>query len=243
MRQVAENGFSRDPAVQSACLIELQSLAADGIVCFPDIRDLNDPCQRLYYEPDGTHQPGEPCTVRADCAGAPGTITLCLNGCLQLTPGQAGSDICLGKVGADGVINAAPAVIPGTNQVIYTGAVCDVGAGLYCPPWIGPTMPTCQPLGAGGAPCTSDGTLACLSQTCSYGACAPLASAGQACDPPLCDDSSCCPTTSTTPVCTPKTPAGASCTSATTCADSGSCTNGICDQGLAVLGFCGRTYP
>jgi hypothetical protein len=112
-RQVAENGFSRDPAVQSACLTELQGLAGAGIACFPDIGDLTDPCARIYYEPSGTHQPGEPCTVVGECAGAPGTITRCLNGCLRLTPGQAGDGICLGNVDVDGTISAAPASVHG----------------------------------------------------------------------------------------------------------------------------------
>jgi hypothetical protein len=248
---VAENGFSRDPAVQSACLTELQGLAGAGIACFPDIGDLTDPCARIYYEPSGTHQPGEPCTVVGECAGAPGTITRCLNGCLRLTPGQAGDGICLGNVDVDGTISAAPASVPGTNQIISTGVVCERRAGLHCTFLSDPTTQACQPLAAGGAACSNIDPLACASKTCTAplgqtsDSCAAIASAGQSCGADtVCDDSSYCSNSgSTTPVCMPKTPVGASCTTATMCASGASCSNGVCPEGLVVLGFCGRTYP
>jgi hypothetical protein len=253
-RQVAENGFSRDPSVQSACLSELQRLASAGIACFPNSADLTDPCMQLYYEPNGSNQPGQPCTVRADCAGAPGTITLCANGCLRLTPGQAGDGVCLGNVDYDGTINAEPAVVSGTTtQIISTGVVCERGAGLHCTFVNDLSMQTCKPLGAGGAPCSTD-SLACMSETCDLttspdggtsGTCRAVVAAGEACDTSApCDDTTYCPSGSgSVPVCTPKVAAGGSCTSATVCAGGGNCTNGSCDQGLTVLGFCGRTYP
>ena len=244
--QAMRVGFSHDPAVQSACLSELQGLASAGTGCFPDVSNLGDPCNQLYYEPNGTKQPGEACTSRAECAGTAGSITLCINGCMRLTPGQAGETPCLGDVTEDGVIEAVPYAPPNSTTPISTGAVCEKGAGLYCTFTQGLAAQSCQPLQVAGATCAFSRT--CASGKCAggdqtsgaaSGACTPVASAGQPCrdDATLtqCDQDSYCEFTDSPPgVCVPKLPLGAACRDSTNCT-SGNCYGTTCMAGIVAL--------
>jgi hypothetical protein len=257
--QAESNGFSRDPVLQSACLTELQGRAADGQACFPDTSNLADPCVRVYYEPAGSHQPGEPCTVRADCAGVPGMITSCVVGmCIQMAPGKAGDATCLGDVHTDGVIVAAPQ-LQATPPPIVAGVVCEAGAGLYCKIVDGDkTLQSCQLLGAGGDPChyTSDcasgGCLGTFQSDGSLnGTCTSIVSAGQTCadaTQAVCDSASYCqfPSDSVSGVCAAKVPAGGACNGDTMC-ESDTCSNtsggaGTCAAvvGIGVIAYCGR---
>jgi hypothetical protein len=250
--QLAKNGFSRDPAVQSACLSELQDLASGGAVCHPKVADLGDPCVRLHYEPSGSKGPGEPCTAAGECAGAAGSITLCIGGCVQMARGKAGDGVCMGDASDDGVIIAAPISQPNTSQQIFKGVLCERRAGLYCSFESDQRLNTCQPLRAGGAACNY--SRSCASARCyggdstdgtAVGACHPIVSAGQQCldNFGVCDEASYCDSSVSPAVCAPRSPAGSTCTSmemcsSDSCTTDGRCTtNGFWDD----AGFCARS--
>jgi hypothetical protein len=232
-------GFSRDAALRASCLAELKALASAGISCVPEASDLSDACVRLTYEPSGPQPPGAPCRNRADCAGAPGTITLCAQVtseispagglCMRLTRGVAGSeDQCLGTVSPDGVIFAGPRYVVGRAAPVTTGAVCEEHAGLQCGQTNDIESWTCLPLRADGAACSYSTTCAskkCLTSDGSEagfdrpGTCTKRVPAGQTCNdfvsPALCDDASFCldnddPNVSGG-ICEPRRPAGSPC--------------------------------
>jgi hypothetical protein len=254
--QYIENGFSQDPALQSQCLSELEGLtAAAGPSCVPEAGDLAGACSRVLYEPSGTVEPGQLCTSRADCAGAAGTITLCVVVCIRVAPGEAGEGTCLGDVSDEGVIVAAPASEPAPLPPISTGVVCERRAGLYCSLSEDNALQTCAPLRAGGATC--DYSRTCASNDCYngdttagdlVGTCTSLVSAGQACnlDVPTsnCDGASYCDDNGTrSGLCVAKLPGGSSCNADWQC-DNDACTDGICKstteaQDVSLLGYCG----
>lgn len=257
-RQFSTNGFSRDRALQMACLDELRGLASTGGAgCVPEAWNLASSCQRVLYEPNGTSAPGQACSFRADCAGAPETVTLCVAGaCIRMARGRAGDATCLGDVNDVGFIVAALASQPPPLPSITTGVVCERRAGLYCSFAEDKTMQTCSALGTGGAVC--DFSRSCASGECYggdstsgglTGTCTPTATVGQRChlDPPrtLCDETSYCSLIAPTDgACAPKLPAGSSCTDDAMCA-TGGCASGLCKtvtnvQDVALLGYCAR---
>jgi hypothetical protein len=209
-------GFSRDAALRASCLAELKGLASTGISCVPEASDLSDACVRVTYEPSGPQAPGQPCLNRADCAGAPGTITLCAEVtsevsptsglCMRLALGEAGSEEqCLGAVSSEGLILAAPRYVLGRDAPVTTGVVCEEGAGLQCARETDLESWTCLPLSADGAACNYSTTCAskqCLTSEGSEagfdrpGTCTKRVPAGQVCNDSisraLCDDKSFC---------------------------------------------------
>jgi hypothetical protein len=237
-------GVVRDASVRRACLDELETLASAGISCVPEIWNLSDPCVRVSYEPSGPQRPGGPCTTRADCAGAPGTITLCTrvssqasptsSVCLRLAPGKAGTnEPCLGDVMADGVVVAAARTVATSEIPISTGVYCERRQGLYCGHGNDPTAWACQAQTADGSSCETD--LACASNHCltsdgvaaSFGhpgTCETRVHAGQTCDdsdsgapPTLCDAATYCEEHDTAGTCMPKLPAASACSNDSMC--------------------------
>src|SRR6185436_6851439 len=73
--KVLRAGFSRDEALRSACLAELEQ-AAGSAACLPDYATLDSSCMRTFYEPSGPLAPGQRCTASADCKGRPGAVTI-----------------------------------------------------------------------------------------------------------------------------------------------------------------------
>src|SRR5262245_15868659 len=57
-RKILRAGFSRDGALRSACLSDLQQKAG-AEACLPDYADLSSPCMRAFYEPSGPLAPGQ----------------------------------------------------------------------------------------------------------------------------------------------------------------------------------------
>jgi Dickkopf-like protein len=250
--QFAQNGFSRDPSLQSACLAELRDLASAGFDCVPQVWMLSDPCLRVLYEPTGSTAPGQLCRSKADCAGSPGAVTVCDGICLLVTPGQAGDGPCLGVVKTDGLVSVAAGLQP-TPPPIVTGVVCEQRTGLYCE---GPTdraPMTCARLLAGGEAC--DYSDSCASGICNggqfngsfTGTCAPVASTGQACGDltsGICDDASYCDSSQAARVCVAKLPTASACIGDDMCT-SGHCVSGACsaetaDEYIALSAFCVR---
>lgn len=174
-------GLSRDGSLRSKCLAEMKALATQGKNCVTEVWDLSDACVRLIYEPSGPQPPGRPCVNGADCAGAPGTVTLCsrvssdvsptFGICLRMTPGKpgvAGTERCLGTMSPDGLIFSAPASVAGQTAPITTGLLCEDRAGLYCGPVSNDFAPlwTCQPKLPDNATCY-------YATTCQSGECPP----------------------------------------------------------------------
>jgi hypothetical protein len=246
---LAKNGFSRDPAVQSACLGELQDRAATGATCLPSVADLSGPCARLFYEPAGAKAPGEACTISAQCNGAAGKITLCVNLCIQMASGKAGDGVCMGAVNEDGVIIAAPVSQPNTSQPLSTGVVCERSKGLYCA-YAGATAQTCQPLDSPDYSCNMTNLTGCTAQGCGeIGKCAVIVPVGQACGgdtQAACDRHGTCVANGSGFICTARLPAGSPCT------DDDECESALCstidnrcgaNRIWDLYGFCGRTLP
>jgi hypothetical protein len=254
------NGFSRDPALQSMCLSELQGLASAGAgACLPEISNLSAACSRVVYEPGGASGPGQQCTTRSDCAGEAGAITLCVAGfCLRMARGEAGDATCLGDVSDLGIIVAAPEFQAAPLPPITTGVLCERRAGLYCAVTPDPAQQACAPLRAGGVAC--DFSRTCASSRCYNGdntqgtvtgTCTSLVPAGQPCGgsaPPAtaCDAASYCLTDITTlaGLCMPRLPGGSSCDADYLCVNE-TCTNGVCKsmthaQDIAIFGYCSR---
>ncbi len=254
------SGFSRDPALQSMCLSELQGLASAGAgSCLPEIWNLSAACTRLLYEPSGASGPGQPCTIRSDCAGEAGAITLCVVGvCLRLARGEAGDATCLGDVSDLGVIIAAPGFQVAPLPLITTGALCERRAGLYCATTPDLAQQACAPLRAGGVAC--DFSRTCASGSCYdgdntqgtvTGTCTSLVPAGQACGvsaprATACDAASYCFTDTTTnaSICIARLPGGSSCDSDYLCMNQ-TCTNSVCKsttdaQEISIFGYCAR---
>ena len=155
-----QSGVTSDETVQAACIAELTSLSQSGS-CAPERWDLSDPCVRAINEPSGPQAPGSPCTSGADCAGAPGTVTMCgfappeSMSCVQATRGVLGDRPCVGDILADGSTHLFPlgnAVTP----LISSGVVCEEKAGLYCDQTTDPTAPACAAVLAEGSPLSLD---------------------------------------------------------------------------------------
>jgi hypothetical protein len=250
--QFAQNGFSRDPSLQSACLAELRGLASAGVDCIPQLWMLSDPCILLLYEPTGSTVPGQNCKSKADCAGSAGTVTVCDGICFQVRPGQAGDGPCLGIVATDGLVSVAPGLQPPAPPIV-TGVVCEQRSGLYCKRPTDPAPRTCAPLLAGGEAC--DYPDSCASGLCNggqldgsfTGTCAPVASVGQACGSTTsgtCDDASYCDSSQAPRVCVAKLPTASACTGADMCTSaqcvSGGCSAETADAAIALTGFCLR---
>jgi len=244
--QLAHMGFSHDPAVQSGCLADVQSRAGTA-TCAPSVADLSGPCARLFYEPGGTKAPGERCTERGQCAGAPGTITLCADLCIQMASGKAGDGPCLGNAYGGGVINAIPLSQPGTTDRIASGYICDRGAGFYCAYATDPAQQKCQALGAAGASCD---TLA-MAMACAAGACADdhtcqaVVSTGEPCSNEVravCDSANTCDFSGNGGVCVARAPAGTPCADDSQCTTNYCATDGHCSAIAFVdlFGLCGR---
>jgi hypothetical protein len=257
-RQFTANGFSRDSAVQSMCLAEVQGIASAGTTgCLPEIWSLSDACVRLFYEPSGSAAPGEPCKVRSDCAGEAGAVTLCFGQCVRMARGKAGDAICLGDMSADGVIIAAPGYQPAPLPTITTGVLCSVRDGLFCGFTGELARHACTPMRAGGEAC--DYSRTCISGRCYNGdntaggltgTCDTVVPPGQTCNDDLartvCDAASHCDGDGITPGhCVAGLPGGATCDADFVCAN-GACQNGICKsttaaQDGAIFGYCWRT--
>jgi hypothetical protein len=210
------NGFSRDEALRSACLAELQAIAG-APACEPPSGRYDDPCLRVGAEPSGPVPPGQTCTVRGDCAGSAGKLTSCSPSgagslCASYALGRLGDHPCLGSALIDGSI-LVPAGAP------TGGFVCNPGEGLYCDPG----SKTCTARhGAGDACAAKD---ACTSFTCSTaGTCAPIVSTGASCSAAVCDAGSYCRRPDLT--CVAKLTDGASCTSDEECP--GTCVQAVC---------------
>jgi hypothetical protein len=255
-RTFAASGFSHDSALQAQCLNELQARAsAGGAGCLPEVGDLASACSRLVYEPNGSVEPGQPCTTRSDCAGEAGSITLCIGVCVRMAHGKAGDGTCLGDASDEGVIIAAPASQAPPLPSITTGVLCERRAGLYCMFAQDKALQTCTPLRAGGVAC--DYSRTCASKVCYNGdstqggltgTCLSHVSAGQTCgDVPTtaCDDASYCNGDGITPgVCVAKLPGGSSCDADWLCLND-TCANGVCSsttdaQEIAIFGYCSR---
>ncbi len=258
-RQFAANGISHDPAVQSMCLAQVQSLAsAMRTGCVPEIWDLSDACSRLFYEPSGTVAPGEVCQTRSDCAGKAGAVTLCIGLCVRLERGKAGDGPCLGDMNDYGVIIAAPGYQPAPLPTISTGVLCATRDGLFCGFTGELAQRKCVPMRAGGEAC--DYSRTCTSGRCYNGdnttggltgICDTVVPPGQTCntaDPPrmVCDPTSHCDDDGLVPGhCIAGLPGGATCDADYLCAN-GACRNGTCKattdaQDIAYFGYCSRT--
>jgi hypothetical protein len=248
-------GVSADSSLQAACLSEMQ--ARVGVtLCEPDISDLSDPCVRAIHEPSGPQPPGATCATRADCTGAPGTLTDCFpflghGVCIQMAPGKSGDITCLGDVLPDGTVQPSSFAFHAGTNVVPRGVFCARGAGLYCAQTDDPATSACAPLGGAGAPCDSGATCssgACEAYGVADGFCEPTVSAGASCLDAVCDDASyCAETTASTSVCLPKASTGSACTANIQCA-SGSCgTGNLCSaetisQVESLQSFCYATF-
>jgi len=245
--QLANQGFSHDPGVQSACLAVLHDRAATGMTCFPSAGDLSGPCVRLFFEPGGALPPGQRCTLRAQCAGAPNTITLCADLCIQMASGKPGDGPCLGIAYGGGVINAIPLAQPGTTDRISTGFICDRGAGVYCAYSQDPAQQKCQALGGAGASCANSSmAMSCASAACDDAAtCEAIVPAGQPCGSDVhasCDTASSCDFSVAPAVCVARLPSGSACAGDSQCTTNSCTTDGHCavNSFVDVFGFCGR---
>ena len=179
--------------------------------CLFDGADLTDPCSRAFNEPSGPHGPGEGCSVNADCAGSPGTVTSCVavsgpGVCLSRRAGKLGDYPCLSTLTTSGVFLSEG--LSGSPSAV--GFFCDERNGLACD-W---SSRKCAALLPTGSACSDLPGLPCASSLCSNGVCQDVAGVGQACDSTLCDGSGYCDTTST---CVARLPDGASCTSDNQC--------------------------
>jgi hypothetical protein len=213
---ILASGLSRDEALRSACLAELQA-AAGSAACEPPTGRLDDPCLRLLTEPSGPALPGQTCTVKADCAGSDGKLTACLQSparsvCASYTIGRLGDHPCVGSSLIDGSI-LVPADAP------TGGFVCDPSMGLFCDS----TSMACATRHGGGDACAAND--ACTSFTCSKaGICESVVPVGESCATAVCDGASYCASADLT--CTAKLTDGASCMIDDECP--GTCEQGIC---------------
>lgn len=237
-------GQSRDSQLRADCLGELRQLAALR-ACMPDVVELSDPCARLFNEPSGPRAPGETCASTAECAGSPGTVTICMSTCISYAVGGDGDYPCLGNKFSNGATDLIPWKT-GSSTPESHAFVCPKRAGLYCD-W---NDNKCKRLQPGGAACTlPDG---CDSRWCQDdGTCLPLPGVGETCAIDCAGDSYCDRT-----VCKPKLAAGATCdaTKQSQCVGdchgsnlcSGSCEDGVCsplnlaEDGLLGV-WCGTT--
>lgn len=220
---IAKAGWSRDPQLRSACLDELRQLAA-GPACVPDVADLADPCVRVFDEPSGPRAPGETCASAADCAGSPGTVTLCFGTCVSYTAGADGDYPCLGNEFPSGIINAIP-MKNGSNTPESHGFLCQQRAGLTCDT----SDNRCKSMGPNGSACT--GPAPCDPNVCGATVCIPLAGPGAACTADCSGDNYC---DTGAGFCKPRLAAGAA------CSDSNQC-SGDCHGADRCSGFCGGT--
>lgn len=251
-------GVTSDETVQAACIAELTSLSQSG-TCAPEGWDLSDPCVRAINEPSGPQAPGSPCTSGADCAGAPGTVTMCgfappaSTSCVQATRGGIGDGPCVGDKLADGSTHLYPlgnAVTP----LISLGVICEERAGLYCDQTTDPTAPTCVAVLSEGSPCLS--TAVCAAGSClgyypsgSSGICPTTVAKGASCAAAnlVCAAGSWCDRANTG-LCVATGDSGADCS-----ADF-ECTGGYCPKQIASVctytiaevnflrGICGDTF-
>ena len=125
-------GFSGDSELTTACLAEMQQLQ-NSPACLFDGADLTDPCSRAFNEPSGPHGPGEGCSVNADCAGSPGTVTSCVavsgpGVCLSRRAGKLGDYPCLSTLTTSGVFLSEG--LSGSPSAV--GFFCDERNGLAC---------------------------------------------------------------------------------------------------------------
>jgi hypothetical protein len=214
-------GFSRDAALRSACLADLQR-AAGSSACLPFLADVGSACARTIYQPSGPLAPGQHCTSAADCAGAPGAVTICEHlptspsVCMSVVPGRAG-DACLGDV-RQGWIQIGPNVGGSATVLAYSGNYCSNDAGLFC-------LPSDDPVrGYVCAQALADGSACKYPRACASGSC--VASGGG-------------PASSTSPgTCAPTVPrgtapAGSACQVDRDCA-SGRCVERVCSPLSAV---------
>jgi len=218
--KILRAGFSRDPSLRSACLAELQQVAASD-ACLPDYSNLGSSCMRAFYEPSGPLAPGQRCTGSADCAGRAGAVTICQHlsdrsVCLSVVPGRAGDHPCLGDVYSSGVLSLSPYLAGSPMTQAFTGSYCASADGLYCTFSNVPAEANiCTPFFADGAACL-------YPRTCASGSC--LRSDGS-------QNNGSAPGTCGTTVPPANGPTGSPCMSDTDCA-SGNCDG---NQGCAAL--------
>ena len=234
-------GLSGDDRLQQACLMELQSLSA-SMSCLPELWQSSDACARVFDEPSGPQQPGQPCVTNGDCAGAPGKVTYCSPDpsqasptghlCLQVAPGQPGDHTCLGDMNADGVIISAAFYRANAGvPPIATGFVCRQRDGVYCAATNDPTTTACAARGTTGSSCnygTTCASGACTGSENDAGTCVAPVGPGHVCGGSVvCDDTSYCKNdgTTPTPICTTKVPPGSDCHYA----GNSACASGNCD--------------
>jgi hypothetical protein len=253
-------GVSSDQALQAACLAEMNTLAGSA-ACLPLPSDFSDPCTRLFNEPSGPIPVGGAgCKISADCAGAPGKVTLCSAGgpapsgtvCLQMAVGRAGDGPCLGDANLDGIIQFAPLLQVNQPEIVI-GTVCRRGDGLYCGLGNTPAERVCTPLIPDGSPCQ-------YSRLCASGSCEDPVSGGQLISDPGAPTGMCAVRVAVGGSCGPdssRCPAASRCDDTRTCVatlatgaacsfDEG-CTNNTCStvthtcaplSGLALFGYC-----
>jgi hypothetical protein len=241
-QSLAKVGMSRDPQLRSSCLDEVRQRATTAD-CMPDMADFTDPCSRLFDEPSGSVAPGEACTSNAECAGSPGTLTVCsVSICVQYSVGAVGDYPCLATQVSDGLTILDFPMPAGATSLIGNAFVCQRRAGLYC----NLTDNRCEQLLTGGSPCTDFES--CDSRSCDdqTQTCVPLANVGEACG--YCKGDNYC----NAGVCAPRLATGAACTDFNQCTGacqgsdlcSGDCVGGACvptnaASGLVMAVWCG----
>ena len=224
-------GVSGDSELTTACLTEMQQIQ-NSPACLFNEADLSDPCSRAFNEPSGPQGPGEGCSVNADCAGSPGSVTSCVavSGpgiCLSRKAGKLGDYPCLSTLATEGVFLTES--LAGSPSAV--GFFCAESDGLACD-W---SSRRCVALLPTGSACSDFPGIPCASSLCSSGVCEDVAGVGQSCDSTLCDGSGYCDTTFT---CVARLPDGASCTSDDQC--NGSC---ISPSGTYGASTCFRFPP
>jgi hypothetical protein len=221
-----------DPASGQTCL---QTLGQEPSATFcASLMSGVPACSTVFAAPNGTVQPGQPCTQDSDCVVAQGGGATCylqdafVDGgtaqtqtCVQTMPGKAGDSPCIGDVESPSVtVFSWSGQGPPPNQAY----LCSLSDGLTC----NDTTQACTALADVGGACSTDtdcvSTAYCVFAG-SSGQCAARLADGAACTVSNgCLTTSYCDSSSST--CTPYTAPGAACTTNEQCEFG--CSNGTC---------------